>query len=564
MSNFKNLREYFSSAKTFVVPYYQRGYKWSLQINKKRGDLHIRLLLRDFKREFLIYSQRDKKSAYKFEYPIQGITLKETIDQIELVDGQQRTTTLFILFCVLKNRNVSLDFNLENKFKYNVREAANNTIQGFINGICEGDDSIQDIAALKKAWNICHEEIASIENLALFAEFLQENIKIIYIKLDEHQDETKVFSMMNKDKAEMSQTDLVKSNLLREASRQVYGEMNSNSSDEGLEWQINLLRSKLAIEWDNWRKWWENDDRLSFCKFLGLSPSAKDTEPNMAVLLRLHMRYFGNNAKSISSNGLFEYFKDQISDKDEEKIEALEVFETLRLLQNILDEWYHNCTIYNYLGLLFKGCGLNEKEKKLMEILKKYIKDKNNFTKDLKKEYIDEILEGSSKDDFLNSIIEDINAYHLKYTIVARQLLRMNVVRADKQKQKFNFSLYEEENNKEISEIDTRDRRSLEHIKPQTYYNDSISKETLEVLEKMTNRIGNLVLVPRGLNSSLSNKPFKTKKEIVFKNMLSTEGKNIGLWLHTLEIFGSNSEWLIQEIKNNTEKFETEFNSFFK
>ena len=52
MSNFKSIKDYFSNDKTFVVPYYQRGYKWSLQKNTKRGDLHLSLLLSDLKNEF--------------------------------------------------------------------------------------------------------------------------------------------------------------------------------------------------------------------------------------------------------------------------------------------------------------------------------------------------------------------------------------------------------------------------------------------------------------------------------------------------------------------------------
>ena len=45
---------------------------------------------------------------------------------------------------------------------------------------------------------------------------------------------------------------------LREASRQLFSELSEELNNEGLEWQINQLRSKLATEWDDWRKWWEN------------------------------------------------------------------------------------------------------------------------------------------------------------------------------------------------------------------------------------------------------------------------------------------------------------------
>lgn len=561
MSNFKNLSEYFSDSRKFVVPYYQRGYKWSLQKNTKRGDLHLSLLLQDLKSEFQ-NALREGKIIPNYEYYLQGITTKESDTEIELVDGQQRTTSLFILFAVLKNNGMQLQFDLEDKFYYAVRTDANDVVQGFLKGICEGDENLQDIAALKKAWNLCEKSIESIENLQLFTDFLQENIKIIYIKLDKNQDETKVFSMMNKDKAEMTQTDLIKSNILREASRQLFTDLNDELSNEGLEWQINQLRSKLATEWDDWRKWWENKSHSSFCTILELRINTKDVEPNLSILFRLYIKLHGGKIDDFE-NGMFEYFKDKIADKEETIIEAIEVFEKLRLLQNILQEWYNNTNIYNYLGLLFKGCGLKQKEEKLIELITEYTANKNAFAQYLKKEYIKQILEETSKADFIKSILEDKDVYHNKYTIVARQLLRMNVMRTNKQKQKFDFTLYEEQSYNQPADFEKGNKRSLEHIKPQKYKNvTKLSPRELERLEKLTNTVGNLVLVPSGLNSKLSNESFHQKKKIVFES-INTESKNYGLWLHTLEIFGSHSDWLRKEIENNKEVFENEFNTFF-
>ena len=563
MSNFKNLKEYFSDSRKFVVPYYQRGYKWSLQKNIKRGDLHLSLLLKDFKVEFQ-NAVRDGKIIKNYEYYLQGITAKETTTTIELVDGQQRTTSLYILFCLLQNKGMKLQINLKDKFNYSVRDEANNVVQGFLKGICEGDENVQDISALKKAWNICEDEINGIENLQLFTDFLQENIKIIYIKLDKNQDETKVFSMMNKDKAEMTQTDLIKSNLLREASRQLFGELNNDSNNEALEWQINQLRSKLATEWDDWRKWWENKQHIAFCSSLELKMNPKDTEPSLAILCRLYIRI--NEGKiNIGENGLFEYFKDEIANKEENIIEAVEVFKKLRLLQNILQEWFSNVSIHNYLGLLFKGCGLQKKEEKILELIGKYIDKKDSFEGYLKSEYIREILDETIKEDFIKSIVEHEDVYHDKYTIIARQLLRMNVMRTTKQNQKFDFSLYEEQSYNLPEDFIKGNKRSLEHIKPQKYSNiTKLSKIELEKLNKLTNTVGNLVLVPSGLNSKLSNESFEKKKEILFEGIINSKTKNYGLWLHTLSIFGSHTQWLIEEIEKNAAEFKTEFDIFFK
>ncbi len=564
MSNFKSIKEYFSEDTTFVVPYYQRGYKWSLQKNTKRGDLHLSLLLLDLKNEFQ-NSLRNGKIVKNYEYYLQGITVKENGNEIELVDGQQRTTSIFILLCCLKHRGIDIGINLENKLQYKVRKAANSLLQQFINGNSEGDETIQDIAALKKAWILCNQTLDGIFELELFSQFLLENINIIYIQLDKNQDETKVFSMMNKNKAEMSQTDLIKSNILREVSRQMFGDLKNQVSNDGLEWQINQLRGKLATEWDNWRKWWEKKEHKEFGRMIGLNfsnTSNKNIEPDMVVIFRLYQSLKQVSSKT-DSRGLYEYFKDIAVDRSLYKLEAIEVFEELRLIQQVIEEWYNDVEIYNYLGLFFKGSGLRDREPQLIEFYKLYTESKLNFTAKIKAFYVKQVLDELTVDEFIEGILSDIDTYHNQYTTVARQLLRMNVLMASKQKQKFDFSLYEENNYRNSEDIDNASKRSLEHIKPQKYNNNRISKRERESLKKLTNTVGNLVLVPRGLNSKLSNKLPEEKKKILFEEMLKPDGRNFGLWLHTLSVFGSHNSWLSKEILANQEYFKNDLLNYF-
>lgn len=556
MSNFKSIKEYFSDNRLFVVPYYQRGYKWSLQTNVKRGDLHLNLLIKDLISEFE-NATIDGKIYEHHEYYLQGITVKESTETIELVDGQQRTTSLFILLCVLKNLGVDIDIQLNNKLKYDVRESANEVLQDFITGKVEGDENIQDIAALKKAWKLSYTQLAKLEDLPLFTEFLLSHIKIIYIKLDNLQDEAKVFSMMNKDKAEMSQTDLIKSNILRETSRQIYTEV-QHDNHEGLEWQINEIRTKLATEWDNWRKWWENKEHTAFCDMISISPS-KDGEPNLSRLLMLYIKL---EEKETSGIQLFEYFKEKIADKNPIDVEAIIVFDKTKLLQNILEEWFEDIKIYNYLGLLFKGCGLEKKEDILLQLIKTYTVKKENFRLKIKDLYIKTILGEDNAEQLINRIAEHNDAYHNMYTFIARQLLRMNVERTTSQKQKFDFTLYEE-NNYNSEQIDDAAKRSVEHIKPQTFVHHSLSELELVELNGLTNTIGNLVLVPKGLNSKLGNKAFEDKKQIVFDELVNSKENKYGLWLHTLSVFGSKSDWLKKEINNGKILFKSEAKTFY-
>jgi len=69
----------------FLIPAYQRGYKW----RSDKSDSQVKTLLTDLYRAYKISLER---------YYLQFITLKDSEDYFEVIDGQQRLTTLTILF----------------------------------------------------------------------------------------------------------------------------------------------------------------------------------------------------------------------------------------------------------------------------------------------------------------------------------------------------------------------------------------------------------------------------------------------------------------------------------
>lgn len=70
----------------FYVPAYQRGYRW--------GEVEVRRLLED------IWESRDKP------YYLQPVVVKPHGEEWELVDGQQRLTTLFLIFQYMKSEGL--------------------------------------------------------------------------------------------------------------------------------------------------------------------------------------------------------------------------------------------------------------------------------------------------------------------------------------------------------------------------------------------------------------------------------------------------------------------------
>ena len=95
--------KYLPSGKHFVIPSYQRGYKW------KRND--IEQLLND------IDSFQTHGNSMVF-YCLQNITLVENGDgNYNVVDGQQRLTTLALLLSHLNESEL-----VEGKLQYDIRK----------------------------------------------------------------------------------------------------------------------------------------------------------------------------------------------------------------------------------------------------------------------------------------------------------------------------------------------------------------------------------------------------------------------------------------------------------
>jgi len=85
--NAKTVRELFDGTNYYRIPDYQRPYEW--------GEDEIELLWDDV---FAAFEARDK---YYFLGPL--ILAKNESDELEVVDGQQRLTTLTIFFSVLRD-----------------------------------------------------------------------------------------------------------------------------------------------------------------------------------------------------------------------------------------------------------------------------------------------------------------------------------------------------------------------------------------------------------------------------------------------------------------------------
>ena len=557
------LREYLGKKKDFIIPEYQRGYIWG----KKRTGSEMDSVSYILKKTIVPGFQKGT------EVFLQGITVHENNEKIVIIDGQQRTTFLYLL---LKWLGYKEKFSLN----YNIRHESDSFLKK--DGLlfdCEDnqDEEYQDIYFFKKTLRLISSILKQYAKDEMLG-YLLDNIKFLYINIPKPEQATKVFSMMNGNRAVMQAEEVIKAELLRVASlpndHQVISEAREQMAQE---WDCNLLRSRYAREWDKWLQWWNRDDVKYFYRCNNV----------MGRLISTFLRAASSKFTALT----FEDFKEAFLSSSK-SIDAKNTFDGLRRLQKRFEDTFNTPTVYNRIGAILRIGNADEfikwyflGEKKTPDKLFCYYKyafielthseitteDKEKFQKAFDEKYTN-----------MKNALADNFVYFNSPEIAYRLLLRLNIDEDIKQDRKFNFHVW--------------DNRSLEHIYPKSkvfHYDEeqgkcflgdgsecSLSLQDLrnsnDYLERKECKctddkatehnatehcIGNLVLLYGGNNSEFGNKPFEEKKKMFFIPSVRHIFASRHL-LHTIFKFAQ-SHWTGEDIATN--KYDTirEFEAYY-
>ena len=528
----------------FIIPSYQRGYVWGQERAGQRVNSVINIL------ESLIDGFNNKKEIF-----LQGITVCEDGNNITLVDGQQRTTFFYLL---LKYLNFNGHFSIH----YAVREQSDTFLKEFsVAAILNADyaklnnEEFQDIYFFKKSIFIIDKYLKNIKKPD-FLDYVKSKVRFLYISIPKEK-ATIIFSMMNGNKAQMLNEELIKSELLRSAS--LTSELSLISEAENT-----AIRSRLAREWDSWLYWWNDKEHQEFFHI----------QTQLGWLLPL-----ANNSDKI----YFEDFRKKNLETATVKSSTL-VLKKMRLLQKSIEDAYNNPKTYNAIGAILH---FRDTAARRFTFLRWYFDQVANVDKDqmLKKYYywsmlginhediVDDNLEKfyDARDEFRTKLEDDL-LYRTGYEVAARWLLRLNIAEDSSQEsgegRKFDFEIWRE--------------RSLEHIYAKSKvahvqdgvnlsWDDKVLEDTSHIelwrhdikyikddveYTASEHSIGNLVLLYKDDNSRFNADRFQDKKDIFFRNVGDSLFKSRHL-IHTISIF-ANSDWTGEEIaKHKKEELET-------
>ncbi len=446
----------------YSIPSYQRGYRWT--------ELHVKALLEDID-NFL--KSQNKPGAINESYCLQPIVVVAQTDenglrQWELVDGQQRLTTLYLILKRLKRPHFEITFDK--------RTASNLFLSSLTEGVTNHDTP--DFHFMSEAYRCIDNWFTQKENEDIgypddFANKLLNRVQVIWYEValkskDAKEQETEkidIFNRLNIGKIPLEDAELVRALLM--------SRIEGNTKREKL-----MRQGEFSNEWYEIEQWLRNPEVWEFL-----------TDKSMANHIQLIFELQAHNKNSENYN-TYKWFEQEIRNSNKSSERSSELWKETKEIFGRFRYWFKERTLYHYVGFLLSAGRIS-----LAELLQLSETDKKSFKRELFlkiKTYLDQI--------DIKQLSYDSNQEELKRVLLLFNVLSVEQMKYDSQL-RFPFNLY--------NKIRTSTKWSLEHIHAQQsqdpMQNDKairewikdtlLSVEHINTIDKGTNEEGQSVII---------------------------------------------------------------------
>ncbi len=378
--NYKN-----ESIYQFSVPSYQRGYKW--------GKSEVEYLLTD------IWEFAENKGKPEHEiYCLQPIVVKKQGAEYELIDGQQRLTTIYLILSYLNLKCFDLKYKTRDKSERFLKELSSNKT------FSEADkDENVDFWHICNAWECISNWMIEMKKKTDtfendFQDCFLEKVKVIWYEVGEKTKSREIYSRLNVGKIPLTNAELIKALILSKEEK-VY------------------QKDKIALMWDRIETSLQNDKL--WCFLNNTEDASYKLETRIDFLLDL-LTNKSEEQKRDEREKYFSFKKFQAihntnaSEDDkkywkEQKIKSLnDAWSKVEDIFQTICDWFDDGKIYHYVGY-YICFSLSPKGKHPVQFLVDTYRgtSKSEFIKTIKLR----ILENLNKDNyaFIKSLFEEIN-----------------------------------------------------------------------------------------------------------------------------------------------------------
>ena len=335
--------------RTFFVPSYQRGYRW--------GRQEVEALLNDLW-EFYLQTDGEKNVFYCLQ-PI--VLYKDEQARENLLDGQQRLTTIYLLLSYLdsRRREEGYDKSLF-RLEYATREDSADFLAEKLFAAEDSEvASNVDYYYMRAAYGYIKDWFTQAPKypgaagklipLLLDEDGKGPNVRVIEYHIEDDSDPIDVFLRLNQGKIPLTDAELTKALFLQ-----------SDKYDAKLLPYVSPKLDLIASEW------YAYEQQLSVPKFWHfISPyDAQSTPPSIRLLLELAARDLQSATSDQNTTVLWDskkythpcytIFSDYLQGySGEERLKKIgEIWERIYTIFGLISEWYEDQELYHYVGYL--------------------------------------------------------------------------------------------------------------------------------------------------------------------------------------------------------------------
>ena len=344
----KSVNELIIEEREFFIPDYQRGYRWT--------EIEIRQLLEDIRS----FEKRDRNLFYCLQPLVVVPVQRDGRDVWEVVDGQQRLTTVHLILKYLDNPRFK-------RIEYERRDDSWSFIEKLSVTATPRIETI-DAEYISRAYRTIETwftEINKPEDLSKKAKIaynIGDSVKFIWYEIDsamaEGTQKIDVFNRLNIGKIGLTNAELIKALILQD----------DNFPDSGKEEPRALSKMQkyhIAYEWDAIERRLHDPDFWAF-----ISKTNDRTANRIDLLFKLHAALMIQDDKDFvikGEHGIFEFYLHKInrsgtSIRTKERYTfVLNIWNEVRILFYQLEEWFRNRELYHLVGFLISiGVSLSD------------------------------------------------------------------------------------------------------------------------------------------------------------------------------------------------------------
>lgn len=320
----------------FIIPSYQRGYRWT--------EKEVKLLLDD-----ILHNGANP-------YSLQPVVVRNHGNYYELIDGQQRLTTIYLIYKYFHNASNGFFDDAKFSLSYETREQSEHYLKNI--DLTRRDENI-DFWFIANAYETIKEYFKD-KNKSDWTElntYFDKNVRIIWYEVPENESAVDLFTRLNIGKIPLTSSELVKALFLRETDNEI-----KNHQEE------------ISLQWDNIER--DLHDRRLW-SFLS---NEDGTKYSTRIDLLLDMMAKKNPAERDEYFTFF-YF-DNLA---KESGSLYKVWQEIHHTFLILKEWRYDHELYHYIGYLIASGSMslrdlyhdtkNYKKSEFFKYLKEKIKE---------------------------------------------------------------------------------------------------------------------------------------------------------------------------------------------